>query len=55
MKYKVTFKSEETYYVIVEANNEQEADDKAAEMYGNGEYTENQDQETTSISVELIK
>ena len=55
MKYKVTFESKETYYIIVEAEDENEADDKASEMFSNGEYTENQDQETVSISVESIE
>jgi len=54
-KYKVTFEQKETFFVIVDAIDEQSADDWAAQEFSNGNYTENGDCEVESIRVEEIK
>ena len=42
-KYRVTFEQTETFDVVVEANDEQEADDLATERFNNGDAKETGD------------
>lgn len=55
MRYKVTYRQTETFYMFVEADDKQSADDKAAEMFSSGEYNDNGDCQVESVSVEEIK
>ena len=50
-KYRVTFEQTETFDVVVEANDEQEADDLATERFNNGDAKETGDCEVSSIEV----
>lgn len=54
-KYEVILEQTEHFRVIVEAKDEQQADDKACEMFSGGDYDELGDCEITSTKVNEIK
>ena len=54
-KYEVLLEQTEHFKVIVEAQDEQEADDKGCEMFSNGEYDEIGDCQITNTKVKEIK
>lgn len=54
-KYEVILEQTEHFRVIVEARDEDEADDRACEMFSNGEYDELGDCGITNTKVSEIK
>jgi hypothetical protein len=54
-KYEVILEQTEHFRVIVEARDENEADDRACEMFSNGEYDELGDCGITNTNVKEIK
>lgn len=54
-KYKVIFEQTEHFRVIVEAKDKDDADDKASQMFSNGEYDELGDCDVKTESIEEIK